>query len=109
AATWQSLASTLYNANSVAAAEALETAMASTTLSTGLRLRGLPATLVVTPTVPTYYLVQSGDTWQSITLALYGTNRSEASTALWDYLGRPTLTVGQMLAVPSQLEYSIED
>jgi hypothetical protein len=109
AATWQSLASTLYNAVSAAAAAALEAVMAPTTLSTGLHLQGLPATLVVTPTVPTYYLVQSGDTWQSIALALYGTSRSEASTALWNYLGQPTLTVGQMLAIPSQLDYAIEE
>ena len=108
-ATWQSLASTLYNAVSTAAAAALEAVMAPTTLSTGLHLQGLPATLVVTPTVPTYYLVQSGDTWQSITLALYGTSDSEAATALWNYLSQPTLTVGQALAIPSQLNYSIEE
>lgn len=108
-ATWQSLASTLYNAVSAAAAAALEAVMAPTTLSTGLHLQGLPATLVVTPTVPTYYLVQSGDTWQSITLALYGTSHGEAATALWNYLGQPTLTVGQTLAIPSQLNYSIEE
>jgi hypothetical protein len=109
ASTWQSIASALYNAVSAAAATALETVMAPATLSTGLHLQGLPNTLVVTPTVPTYYIVQSGDTWQSITLALYGTNRSEASTALWDLLGQPTLTVGQQLPVPSQLDYSIEE
>lgn len=106
-ATWRSLAASLYGADSDAAAEAFEAAMGQPTLTTGLHLQAPPATLVVTPQVPTYYIVQSGDTWQSITLALYGTDRSEAATALWDYMGRPTLTVGQSLAIPSQLDYTI--
>ncbi|MBM0107352.1 LysM peptidoglycan-binding domain-containing protein [Steroidobacter sp. S1-65] len=108
-ATWQSLAATLYGVDSEAAAEALEAAMGQPTLSTGLHLQGPPATLVVTPEVPTYYIVQSGDTWQGIALALYGTDRSEAATALWNYVGRPSLTVGQTLAIPSQLDYTINE
>jgi nucleoid-associated protein YgaU len=106
-ATWRSLAATLYGVDSDDAAEALATAMGNPTLTTGMHLEAPPATLVLTPDVPTYYIVQSGDTWQSITLALYGTNRTEASTALWNYVGRPTLTVGQSLAIPSQLDYTI--
>lgn len=109
AATWQSLANTLYGIDSEAAADALETALGSPALSNGLHLEDLPATLVVTPPVPTHYVVQSGDTWQSITLTLYGTSRSEAATALWDQLGRPTLTVGQSLIIPSALAYTIEE
>ena len=108
-ATWRSLAATLYGVDSDAAGEALAAAMGQPTLTTGLHLQAPPATLVVTPQVPTYYIVQSGDTWQSITLALYGTNRSEASTALWNYVGRPTLTVGQSVAIPSQLDYTINE
>jgi LysM repeat protein len=108
-ATWQSLANTLYGVNSGAAATALSTAMGNPTLTTGLHLTSLPATLAVSPTVPTHYLVQSGDTWQSITLALYGTSRSEASTALWDYLGRPMLTVNQQLLIPAELSYTISN
>jgi hypothetical protein len=87
----------------------LQTAAGNPTLTTGLQLEDLPATLVVTPTVPTHYVIQSGDTWQSITLALYGTNRTEASTALWNALNRPTLVVGEMLLIPSTLEYTIEE
>ncbi|WP_337241676.1 hypothetical protein, partial [Proteus faecis] len=79
-----------YGIDSVPAASALQTAMSNVTLTTGLHLQPLPTTLTVTPPTPTNYVVQTGDTWQSITLALYGTNRSEAATALWDYLGRPT-------------------
>lgn len=108
-ATWRSLAATLYGVDSEAAAEALEASMGEATLTTGLHLEALPATLVVTPPVPTYYIVQSGDTWQSITLALYGADRSEAATALWNYVGQPTLTVGQSLAIPSQLDYTINE
>ncbi len=106
-ATWQSLASTLYGIDSVPAATALQTAMSNVTLTTGLHLQPLPTTLTVTPPTPTNYVVQTGDTWQSITLALYGTNRSEAATALWDYLGRPTLTVGAQLLIPAELSYTI--
>ncbi|HEY5755997.1 MAG TPA: hypothetical protein VIU34_09240 [Steroidobacter sp.] len=106
-ATWQSLANTLYGIDSVPAATALQTAMSNVTLSTGLHLQPLPATLTVTPPTPTNYVVATGDTWQSIALYLYGTNRSEAGTALWDYLGRPTLTVGQLLLIPAELSYTI--
>ncbi|WP_116809384.1 LysM peptidoglycan-binding domain-containing protein [Steroidobacter cummioxidans] len=108
-ATWQSLANTLYGIDSVSAATALQTAMSNPTLTTGLHLQPLPTTLTVTPPVPTHYIVQSGDTWQSIALALYGTSRSEAATALWDYLGRPTLTVGQQLLIPAELAYTITE
>ncbi|HTU57915.1 MAG TPA: LysM peptidoglycan-binding domain-containing protein, partial [Polyangiales bacterium] len=106
-ATWQSLANTLYSIDSVSAATALQTAMSNVTLTTGLHLQPLPTTLTVTPPTPTNYVVVTGDTWQSITLALYGTSRSEAATALWDYLGRPTLTVGQQLLIPAELNYTI--
>jgi hypothetical protein len=108
-ATWQSLANALYAIDSAAAAEALQAAMANPTLTTGLKLQAPPATLVVTPAVPTHYIIQSGDTWQSITLALYGTNRSEATRALWIQLGRPTLIVGQSLVIPSELAYTIDE
>jgi len=108
-ATWQSLANTLYGIDSEPAATALQTAMSNPTLTAGLHLQPLPTTLTVTPPVPTHYIVQSGDTWQSITLALYGTNRSEAATALWDYLGRPTLTVSQQLLIPAELAYTIDE
>jgi len=108
-ATWQSIANTLYNVDSTAAADALRTAMSNPTLTTGLHLQSPPATLVVTPAVPTYYVVQSGDTWQSITLALYGASATEAATALWNGLGQPVLTVGQQLVIPSTLEYTVEE
>ncbi|MDY6944523.1 MAG: hypothetical protein SXG53_02295 [Pseudomonadota bacterium] len=108
-ATWQSLANTLYGIDTAAAAEALQAALANPALTAGLHLQAPPATLVVTPPVPTYYIVQSGDTWQSITLALYGTIRSQASAALWNRLGRPALIVGQSLVIPSELTYTIDE
>jgi len=108
-ATWQSLANTLYGIDSEPAAAALQAAMSNVTLTTGLQLQPLPTTLTVTPPTPTNYVVQAGDTWQSITLALYGTNRSEAATALWDYLGRPTLTIGELLLIPAELAYTIDE
>jgi LysM repeat protein len=108
-ATWRSIAAALYNINSDAAGQALQTAMSNTPLSTGLRLQGMPATLTVNPEVPTHYIVRAGDTWASITLALYGTNATQAATALQDALQNPTLTVGDMLYIPSVLNYSVPD
>ena len=106
-ATWRSIAATLYNVDSDAAGQALQTAMGNVTLSTGLHLQGLPSPLVVTPQVPTHYIVHSGDTWASITLALYGASATQAATALQTALGNPALTVGTMLYVPSELTYSV--
>lgn len=108
-ATWRSIAATLYNVDSDAAGQALQTAMSNVTLSTGLQLQGLPSPLVVTPQVPTHYIVQSGDTWASITLALYGATASQAVAALQSALGTPTLTVGALLYIPSELSYSVPD
>ena len=108
-ATWRSLAATLYNVDSDAAGQALQTVMSNTPLSTGLHLQGLPLMLAVSPTVPTHYIVKSGDTWASITLALYGTNATQAATALQAYLNNPTLTVGALLYIPSELNYSVPE
>lgn len=108
-ATWRSIAATLYNEDSDDAAQALQTAMSNPTLTTGLHLENPPTTLVVSPQVPTHYIVQSGDTWASITLALYGTNAAQAVAALQAVLGEPTLAVGAMLYIPSELNYSVPD
>lgn len=108
-ATWRSIANTLYGVDSDAAGTALQTAMSNPTLTTGLHLLSPPATLAVTPAVPTYYIVQSGDTWASVTLALYGTSHAEAATALQTFLGNPPLTVGSWLLIPSTLNYSVPD
>jgi hypothetical protein len=108
-ATWRSIANTLYAVDSDAAGTALQTAMSNPTLSTGLHLLSPPATLAVTPAVPTYYIVQSGNTWASITLALYGTSQPQATAALQTVLGNPPLTVGSWLLIPSTLNYSVPD
>lgn len=105
-ATWQSIANTLYGVNSAAAGSTLQAALGSPTLSTGLQLRGLPATLVLTQNVPAFYTVQDGDTWVSITQALYGTHAAEAATALQSALGNPTLTAGLELTLPASITYS---
>jgi|GEM_PF-1136118 len=105
--TWASIAQTLYGVGSTAAGTALQSALGSPTLVTGLRLTGMPATLTVstTTTVPAYQ-VQSGDTWESITQAIYGTSDPGAIEALQDELGNPTLTVGAYLIVPATLSYT---
>lgn len=106
-ATWQSIAYALYGINSIAAGNALQTAMGSPTLSTGLHLTPVPATLTVQTvvTVPAYYLVQSGDTWTSITQAVYNTNNANAVAALQSALNSPALTPGLHLSVPATLTY----
>ncbi|HEY4210838.1 MAG TPA: LysM peptidoglycan-binding domain-containing protein [Steroidobacteraceae bacterium] len=107
-ATWQSIANTLYGINSAAAGTALQTAMGNPTLSTGLHLTGMPATLTVstTTTVPAYYPVPAGATWTSITQAVYGTSNANAVAALQTATGNPTLTTGLQLTVPSTLTYT---
>ena len=108
-ATWRSIAAALYDVDSDSAAEALRIAMGNPTLSTGLDLQALPAMLIVTPPVPTHYIVQNGDTWASITLKLYGTDRAEAADALQTYLGDPALTIGAQLLIPAELLYTVTE
>ncbi|MFC4314275.1 DUF6531 domain-containing protein, partial [Steroidobacter flavus] len=106
-ATWQSIANEFYGVNSVEAGEALRIALGNPTLTTGAQLTNLPSTLTVTTTqtvtVPPYYTVQAGDTWASITQAIYGTNAAAAVTALQTQLGNPTLTTGLELTIPTTL------
>ncbi len=108
-ASWQSIANTLYGVNSAAAGSALQSALNDPPLVTGGRLNNLPATLTVatttTVTVPAYYTVQTGDTWASITQAIYGTSDPNAIAALQAALGNPTLTTGLHLTVPLTLTY----
>ncbi|MBL8268391.1 hypothetical protein, partial [Steroidobacter sp.] len=106
-ATWRSIASTLYGVDSDAAGQALQTAVGNPTLTTGLRLVSAPTTLTVTPPVPTYYVVKAGDSWVSITQALYGTSNAAAVTALQSVVGNPTLATGVWLVTPSTLSYTV--
>jgi len=108
-ATWQSIANTLYGVNSAAAGTALQTALGNPTLTAGVHLTGLPATLNVpaTQTVPAYYTIPNGATWQSIANALYGVNSAAAAAALQTAMGNPTLTAGNRLTgLPSTLTVS---
>ena len=105
--TWATIAQTLYGTNAVASA--LQNALNSPTLSTGLELSGLPATLSYTTTVttnlPSYYTVASSDTWATIAQTLYGT--SAAASALQSALGSPTLSAGlQLTGLPTTLNYT---
>ena len=105
-ATWQSIANALYGVDSVAAGNALQAALGSPALTTGLQLQFLPATLAVPTTVPPYYLVQTGDTWASIATQLYGTSSPDAVAALQAAMGNPTLVAGLRLEAPTGLNYS---
>lgn len=103
-ATWQSIANTLYDVNSAAAGDALRIALGNPTLTTGALLNNLPATLNVsvtqTTTVPAYYVVQSNDTWTSITEAIYGTDDQFVVAELQELLDNPPLVPGMHLTVP---------
>jgi YD repeat-containing protein len=108
AATWQSIANTLYGVNSAAAGSALQTALGSPALTTGAQLSNLPATLTVTTTatvtVPPYFTIPAGASWQSIANTLYGVNSAAAGSALQSALGNPPLTAGNRLtSLPSTL------
>ncbi len=105
--TWSTIAQAVYG--NTAVATQLATALGNPTLSVGLDLVGLPASLSTgsggTVTVPAYYVVPSGATWASITQAVYGTSDSAAVAALQAATGNPTLTTGLHLTVPLTLTY----
>jgi len=108
-ATWQSIASALYGADSAAAGAALQSAMGNPPLTAGNHLTGMPSTLTVTETqtVPAYYVVPAGATWTSITQAVYGTSDAAAVAALQSATSGLTLTAGLHLTVPLTLSYTI--
>ncbi|MES1192674.1 MAG: LysM peptidoglycan-binding domain-containing protein [Steroidobacter sp.] len=99
----------MYGINSAAAGTALQTAMGNPSIAAGTQLTGLPSTLTVstTTTVPAYYLVPSGATWQSIANAVYGINSAAAGTALQTAMGNPSIATGTHLTnLPSTLTVS---
>jgi len=54
--------------------------------------------------IPAYYTIPSGATWQSIANTLYGVNSAAAGNALQTAMGNPTLTAGAHLTgLPSTL------
>ena len=111
AATWQSIANALYGVDSTAAGAALQTAMGNPALTTGAHLTGWPITLTVTTTttitVPAYYNVPAGATWQSIANAVYGVNSAAAGSALQTAMGNPTLSTGlHLTGLPPTLSVS---
>lgn len=93
---WASIATALYG--SAEGASVLQSTLGDPALGAGVELAGLPATLdlssPVTVTVPAYYTVQSGDTWDSIARHLYG---YAFGSELQASLGDPTLTAGTRL------------
>ncbi|MBL8266075.1 hypothetical protein, partial [Steroidobacter sp.] len=105
-ATWQSIANTLYGANSGAAGNALQAAMGGGTLTAGQFLNGFPATLNVTETVPGYYTVLATDTWSHVARTVYGITDVNAIAQLRSLLGNPTLTAGLQLVVPTTFGYT---
>jgi hypothetical protein len=105
---WASIAKRLYGTSDVS--QALQTALGNPTLAAGVLLANIPSTLTPSVvTVPAYYTVHSGDTWASITLALYGTSDANAVAALRAATGDPSLANGLHLTVPTALNYRAAD
>ena len=73
-ATWQSIATAVYGASN--GGPALQSYLGSPVLTPGTWLHSLPATLSLTTTTTTpvtpYYTVVAGDSWASVTQAIYG-------------------------------------
>lgn len=111
--TWQGITLALYATDHPAAQAALKAALGNPALTTGARLRNVPAPLQYQTTasnvqVPPYYLVKEGDNWESITQALYHTNQASAIAALREALGDPALHAGDHLAnLPAKLGFAL--
>jgi len=126
--TWSSIAQALYGGSEIA--DELQRALGNPTLTAGAVLANLPQVVVndrvepmeshlddtalnstttgeqqVSVTVPSYYVVASGDTWASIALAVYGTSDALAVAALQNSLGNPELTVGAHLTMAQTLSW----
>ncbi|SFH04549.1 YD repeat-containing protein, partial [Duganella sp. CF458] len=103
--TWASVANMLYGTS--VAASALQAFVAPQELVAGGKLTGLPSSLryQVTQVVPDYYVIESGDSWDSLTLKLYGTSEPNAVQALKTRTGGSYLTPGQRLTPPASLTY----
>ena len=81
-------------------------------LTSGTQLSGLPSKLAVatTITVPAYFTIPNGATWQSIANTLYGANSPEGGEALRDALNDPPLTPGTRLTnLPATLSVTTPD
>ncbi|MFM2450787.1 MAG: hypothetical protein RIS44_3237, partial [Pseudomonadota bacterium] len=93
-ATWASVALALYGTEDVA--DELQALLGNPALTEGAQLTGLPATLndEVHFTVRGL-VIQSGDTWESIAQAVYGT--ATVASQLQTALGNPPLTAGTTL------------
>ena len=108
--TWASIAQTLYG--TAAVVSELQTALGDPSLSAGEQLTNLPLSLAYTVTVNALntetYTVQLGDTWSSITQAIYGTSDPNAAAALQAALFNPTLTFNERLTgLPAVLQYQV--
>jgi len=109
--TWAGITQALYHTTEPAAVAALKTALGSPNLTPDAKLSPVPATLSFTinatnVTVPPYYRVREGDTWERITYALYHTRDHEAIDALRTATGDPQLIAGlQLDGVPATLNY----
>ena len=89
-ATWASVTAAIYGTSDPHAVAALQAALGNPTLTAGEQL-ALPSSLTFQPSTALalhpYYTVQAGDTWASITQAIYGSSDPDAAMALQAALG----------------------
>ena len=106
--TWSSITQSIYGTSDANAVAALQDDLGDPTLTAGTQLTELPSTLTYSPTDATTvvpaYIVQPGDTWDSIATKLYF-DSSGASQLATD-LGNPPLVAGTALTqLPQVLTY----
>jgi len=110
---WSSIALSLYHTSDSEAVAMLQAALGAPVLAVGTVLEHLPGKLDYTKTVgtknvPAYYQVRAGDSWESLTRALYGIGDAGAVAALRSALGNPALNAGGQLGnLPSKVDYSL--
>lgn len=108
--TWNTIANTLYGSYANDLAAALKDALGNPPLTAGTKLTNLPATITYTThtvTVPTYYRIQEGDTWDSIALTLYRSSDPMLVAALKSALNNPPLIAGgKLVGLPYSLDYT---
>jgi YD repeat-containing protein len=109
--TWAGITQALYHTTETSAVAALKAALGGPSLTPGAKLTHVPGTLsfaviATNVTVPPYYRVREGDTWEGITYGLYHTRDQEAVAALRAVAGNPPLSAGlQLDGVPTTLKY----
>jgi YD repeat-containing protein len=117
AASWASIADAVYGVSSPEAVQAIALMVAGTSTAAPPAVGtvydrdanfALRLPVITQTTVPGYYILPSGATWESICSAVYGVNDANAVTAMRTLIpnsGSLQLTAGLHLTMPAQIQY----